>query len=122
VAQQRPRQSRRPSAAKSIIRAEVPKDTDPIYLQASFFCAAAAGQRLYPLDLFARPGRRAGDPGRCGGVLRGMGRRLAISLWWPLGHLPFGPGLGSERLRGAILYLPLDYIIFILNTLIFAIE
>jgi hypothetical protein len=54
VAQQRPRQSRRPSAAKSIIRAEVPKDTDPIYLQASFFCAAAAGQRLYPLDLFAR--------------------------------------------------------------------
>jgi len=42
-AKQRPRQSRRPSAAKSIIRAEVPKDTGPIYLQASFFRAAAAG-------------------------------------------------------------------------------
>ena len=38
-----PRQSRRPSAAKRIIRAEVPKDTGPIYLQASFFRAAAAG-------------------------------------------------------------------------------
>ena len=53
-AKQRPRQSRRPSAAKSIIRAEVPKDTGPIYLQASFVSAAAAGQRLDPLDLFAR--------------------------------------------------------------------
>jgi hypothetical protein len=41
VAKQRPRQSRRPSAAKSIIRVEVPKDTGPIYLQASFFRAAA---------------------------------------------------------------------------------
>ena len=53
-AKRRPRQSRRPSAAKSIIRAEVPKDTGPIYLQASFVSAAAAGQRLDPLDLFAR--------------------------------------------------------------------
>jgi hypothetical protein len=42
-AKRRPRQSRRPSAAKRIIRAEVPKDTGPIYLQASFFRAAAAG-------------------------------------------------------------------------------
>jgi hypothetical protein len=29
-AKQRPRQSRRPSAAKRIIRAEVPKDTGPV--------------------------------------------------------------------------------------------
>jgi hypothetical protein len=33
---------RRPSVAKRIIRADVPKDTGPIYLQASFFRAAAA--------------------------------------------------------------------------------
>jgi hypothetical protein len=52
-AEQRPRQSRRPSAAKSIIRAEVPKDTDPIYLRASFFRATSARHGLYDLDLFA---------------------------------------------------------------------
>jgi hypothetical protein len=43
---------RRPSAAKSIIRAEVPKDTGPIHLQASFFRAAAAGHALV-LDYLA---------------------------------------------------------------------
>jgi hypothetical protein len=53
-AKRRPRQSRRPSAAKSIIRAKVPKDTGPVYLQASFFGATPTGQRLDPLDLFAR--------------------------------------------------------------------
>jgi hypothetical protein len=37
---------RRPSAAKRIIRAEVPKDTGPIHLQASFFRAAAARHAL----------------------------------------------------------------------------
>jgi hypothetical protein len=36
------------SAAKSIIRVEVPKDTGPIHLQASFFRAAAAGQARRP--------------------------------------------------------------------------
>ena len=53
-AKQRPRQSRRPSAAKRIIRAEVPKDTGSIYLPAIFFRATAARQHLDPLDLFAR--------------------------------------------------------------------
>ena len=48
-AKQRPRQSRRPSAAKSIIRAEVLKDTGSIYLQASFFGAATTQQGLYGL-------------------------------------------------------------------------
>src|SRR5215216_1416650 len=52
-AKQRPRQSRRPSAAKSIIRAEVPKDTGPIYLQASFFRAAAARHYFQTLDFLA---------------------------------------------------------------------
>jgi hypothetical protein len=42
---------RRPSAAKRIIRAEVPKDTGPIYLQASFVSAAAAGHALVLDDL-----------------------------------------------------------------------
>ena len=40
-AKQRPRKSRRPSAAKSIIRAEVPKDTGPIYLQARLLAGSA---------------------------------------------------------------------------------
>ena len=47
---------RRPSAAKRIMRTEVPKDTGPIYLQASFFRAAAARHGLYDLDLFAGTG------------------------------------------------------------------
>jgi hypothetical protein len=47
---------RRPSAAKRIIRVEVPKDTGPIYLQASFFRTAAARHGLYDLDLFAGTG------------------------------------------------------------------
>jgi hypothetical protein len=42
---------RRPSAAKRIIRAEVPKDTGPIHLQASFFRAAAARHALVLDDL-----------------------------------------------------------------------
>jgi hypothetical protein len=48
---------RRPSAANSIIRAEVAKDTGPIYLQASFFGAATT----WRAPLWTAPARwRAG--------------------------------------------------------------
>jgi hypothetical protein len=50
-AKRRAAPKRRPSAAKRIIRAEVPKDTGPIHLQASFFRAAAARHALVLDDL-----------------------------------------------------------------------
>jgi hypothetical protein len=54
-AKRRPRQSRRPSAAKSIIRAEITKDTGPItYL--GFFSAAATRNGFKDLYLFAGTG------------------------------------------------------------------
>src|SRR5215204_5320452 len=51
-AKRRPHQ-RRASAAKRIIRAEIPKDTGPIYLRAGFFRATAARNGLDDLNLFA---------------------------------------------------------------------
>jgi hypothetical protein len=52
-AKQRPRQSRRPSAAKRIIRPRSPKDTGPIYLSASFFDVSPTRHGLDDLYLFA---------------------------------------------------------------------
>ena len=55
-AKRRPRQSRRPSAAKRIIRAEITKGTGPIYLRAGFFRATAAEVHRELLELITRLG------------------------------------------------------------------
>src|SRR5215216_678229 len=48
-AKQRPRQSRRPSAAKSIIRAEVPKDTGPVVVLLVRICSCQGAQDIEAL-------------------------------------------------------------------------
>jgi hypothetical protein len=120
AAKRRPHQSRRPSAAKRIIRAEVSKDTGPIYLQSSFFGAAAAGDGLECLVLLAiltRVGKTKIDIAIQAHVWVILGCRVErISIWrYPYfvheSHPFCGPGSGvCHHLRSHLRTRILDHL------------